>query len=240
MRTEYINHLYELLEKINEKFPQRKLEDLPKSKKDIPIQGVYFFFEEGEFREHSNVKRVVRIGTHAAQAGSKATIKKRLQQHMGPKHLMGKHRSSVFRELIGYSLISKNKLDMKYWGNRAEKSNKPILQSEEELEKEVSCYLKNMSFTILEVPGPASKDNDRAFIERNSIALLSNYNREIIDPASQTWLAKSCGKEKIIKSGLWNSNYVDIDLINPHFIDKMEHYVNEMKNYSEYSLKANH
>jgi hypothetical protein len=30
-----------------------------------PLQGVYFFFEAGEFRREAGCSRVVRVGTHA-------------------------------------------------------------------------------------------------------------------------------------------------------------------------------
>jgi hypothetical protein len=74
MRLNEIDIFYKLLAEIEKKFPKRPLGDLLKLKNKIPDQGVYFFFEKSETRENSNIERVVRVGTHAAQANSKATI----------------------------------------------------------------------------------------------------------------------------------------------------------------------
>ena len=172
--------------------------------------------------------RVVRVGTHAAQANSKATIKGRLSQHKGPENLFGSHRASVFRELVGYALMNKDNHPQNKWGIRIDKS---MLESEKVLEKNVSLYLRDLSFTILEIEGEASKDNDRAYIERNSIALLSNYNRLAIDPSSANWLGRFTKKDKIIKSGLWNSNYVDISNVDAEYFNKMRHYIDKMNNW---------
>ena len=106
-----------------------------------------------------------------------------------------------------------------------------MLESEKVLEKNVSLYLRDLSFTILEIEGEASKDNDRAYIERNSIALLSNYNRLAIDPSSANWLGRCTKKDKIIKSGLWNSNYVDISNVDAEYFNKMRHYIDKMNNW---------
>jgi hypothetical protein len=231
MRTNEINLFYQLLEEIEKKFPRRSLSELIKFKKNIPNQGVYFFFEQNETRQHSSDLRVVRVGTHAAQANSKATIKQRLAQHKGPENLFGSHRASVFRELVGYSLINKTNLSQKHWGIRKEKSNKDVLASEKELEKEVSLYLRDLSFTILEIEGEASKDNDRAYIERNTIALLSNYNRAAIDSPSPNWLGSFTNKNKIVNSGLWNSNYVDISNPEAEYFNKMRLYIDKMNNW---------
>lgn len=229
MRTNEINTFYNLLQEIENKFPRRPLGELFELKKNIPNQGVYFFFDQNENRENSNDLRVVRVGTHAAQANSKATIKQRLSQHKGPENLFGRHRASVFRELVGYALIYKDNLQQNKWGIRKDKS---MLNSEKDLEKNVSLYLRDLSFTILEIEGEASKDNDRAYIERNSIALLSNYNRLlIIDPSSANWLGRLTQKDKIINSGLWNSNYVDISNVETEYFNKMRNYIDKMNNW---------
>lgn len=231
MRINDINTFYTLLQEIEIKFPRRSLGDLLNLKNKIPKQGVYFFFDQIETRENSNDLRVVRVGTHAAQANSKATIKQRLSQHKGPEKLFGSHRASVFRELVGYALINRDNLPKNKWGVREEKSNKIVLDSEKELEQNVSLYLRDLRFTILEIEGEASKNNDRAYIERNTIALLSNYCRPKIDPPSTNWLGSLTQKEKIVESGLWNSNYVDISNVDADYFKKMRYYIDKMNNF---------
>jgi len=56
-----------------------------------------------------------------------------------------------------------------------------------------------MTFTVLEVPGLPAKDNDRALIEENTIALLSNLNKEPVDPNSKNWLGLYSKEHKVIK-----------------------------------------
>jgi len=56
---------------------------------------------------------------------------------------------------------------------------------------------------------PAGRDSLRGVIERNSIALLSNYNRIALDAPSSQWLGAHCNRERVRTSGLWNNNHVD-------------------------------
>jgi len=72
-------------------------------------------------------------------------------------------------------------------------------------------------------PGPESL---RGYIERNAIALLSNYERAPLDPPSEGWLGQYCNREKIQKSGLWNSNHVD-EKYNPAFLEILERFVEQ-------------
>lgn len=57
----------------------------PRHLKDLavcPPQGVYFFYEDGENRLDGS-RRVVRVGTHALTATSKAALRSRLRQYRG-------------------------------------------------------------------------------------------------------------------------------------------------------------
>ena len=45
-----------------------------------------------------------------------------------------------------------------------------------------------MWFLWLAIEGEARPDNRRGYVERNSIALLSNFNKLALDPPSQGWL----------------------------------------------------
>lgn len=66
-------------------------------------------------------------------------------------------------------------------------------------------------------PDPRS---DRAYIERNAIALASNYDREPVDPRADGWLGTDSPSEKIRGSGLWNVDHVD-ESYDPAFLDRL-------------------
>jgi hypothetical protein len=57
-----------------------------------PTRGLYFFFEEGEYREGSDSLRVVRVGTHALTDTSRTKLWSRLSTHRG--HADGRGQSS--------------------------------------------------------------------------------------------------------------------------------------------------
>lgn len=228
-REQHIAIFYDLLKKVIEKFPLQTLNNL--GSVELPSQGVYFFFEEGETRNNKTDSRVVRIGTHAAVANSKASLYDRLYNHKGYKDLSGNHRGSVFRKLIGLSLTNRDKLDYKYWGDKSKKKDSIVKLSEKPLEMIVSQYLNKMPFTVLEVNGPSSKTNARALIEENSIALLSNFNKTPIDFHSPEWLGIYSKVDKVISSGLWNSDYVDQNYIAANYFEVFEYHLSIMKNY---------
>lgn len=228
-KQQNIDKFYDLLDEVVKKFPKRTLDTISKSK--LPEKGVYFFFEQNETRQNINLDRVVRIGTHAAIANSNATLYDRLYNHKGSKDLTGNHRGSVFRKLIGYSLLYKDRLNFPHWGDKLKKSDKLIKASEKPLEKIVSTYLNTLTFTVLEVPGPSSKNNDRAFIENNSIALLSNYDGLATDKCSKDWLGQYSRDSKIIESGLWNSRCVERKEIEGNYFNTFEKHLATMNNW---------
>lgn len=227
VRQQNIDRFYNLMDELVKKFPRQTLDRLRTLR--IPIQGVYFFFEPNELRQDGKSDRVVRIGTHAAVARSNSTLYDLLCNHKGANDLSGNHRGSVFRCLVGLSAIQKNQLLYPYWGGRLKKGDNEVKMSEKPLERLVSTYLHRLPFTVLEVPGPPSKTNDRAMIEENSIALLSNYARLTIDKSSEDWLGLYSGDDKVINSGLWNSKGVDRLDIDYHYFETFEKYLAEMK-----------
>ena len=103
-----------------------------------------------------------------------------------------------------------------------------MTQAEAGLETAVSLYIGQMPFLFLSVddaPGPFSQ---RALIEKNSIALLSNYARPALDPPSSGWLGRRCGREKVPQSGLWNTQHVDA-AYDPSFMDAMKTCMEDMR-----------
>ena len=186
-----------------------------------PERGVYFFFEDGETRVNGN-PRVVRIGTHGLKLGSRTTLWNRLSQHQGTlsgRHPGGgNHRGSVFRLHIGTAIITRDGLDVPTW-SKGSTASVQIRATEYPTENKVSAHINQMPFLWINIndePGPSSV---RGCIERNAIALLSNYAKKPkIDSPSMNWLGNLAWRDKIRESGLWNVNHVD-EKYNSSFLD---------------------
>jgi hypothetical protein len=190
-----------------------------------PKRGIYFFREPGQHRSQTGTgPRIVRVGTHALKAASTTELWTRLSQHKGqPATGGGNHRGSIFRLLIGAALIRRDGFDCPTWGI-GNTASRDVRDKERALEREVSKLIGNMPFLWLSIeddPGPQSL---RGYIERNSIARLSNYDKPILDPPSQTWLGHYSHRERVRKSGLWNQNHVD-ELYDPMFLRELDRLV---------------
>ena len=223
-RIDHLKRFYEILDYLKSDVVEG-YRCLSKCNKDSgwPSHGVYFFMEVGEERKDSGKGlRVVRVGTHSVkQGGSQTTLWDRLKTHKGTEAGGGNSGSSIFRRLVGSALTKKCDL------------------SEEELESleyRISCKIRSMPFLWLKVNGGGKGPKDRKFIEKNSIALLSNYNRETkLDVPSNDWLGRYCLDTKrrqnckVICSGLWNQQNVG-NKYQPSFLDKLEEIVENMKN----------
>ena len=198
-------------------------------RQDWPRRGVYFFREHGENRSDSGAgPRVVRVGTHALASQSGTTLWNRLSQHRGQaKSGGGNHRGSIFRLLVGTALIAKHGSDCPTWG-RGNSATAPIRASEASLEREVSQVIGAMPFLWVAIDDPPGADSQRGYIERNTIALLSNYSRPALDPPSRDWLGHYCNRERVRKSGLWNSRHVD-EAYDPAFLDRLGQLVSRMQ-----------
>ena len=101
-------------------------------------------------------------------------------------------------------------------------------RAEKTLECEVSQVICAMPFLWLTIEDEPGAQSLRGYIERNAIALLSNFEKEPLDPPSADWLGHSCNRELVRKSGLWNQNHVD-EAYDPAFLDCFETLVSEMR-----------
>ena len=191
---------------------------------------MYFFFEDGEFREDGSTPRVVRVGTHAVSADSRTTLWNRLHAHKGASTGGGNHRGSIFRKRIGEALLQVTSYSPEIgtsWGvgNSAPKG---FRSAEIPLERDVSTVIGAMPFLWVEVSDASGATSDRAYLERNCIALLSNFGKEPIDKPSEGWLGLHSPQETIRLSGLWNTNHVN-DSYTQAFLDVLGKYVHENK-----------
>ena len=218
-RLDDLRRFYALLARQSEKSggaaPLREL-----ARARLPSRGVYFFFEEGEARQESGGgMRVVRVGTHALGAGSRSTLRQRLGQHLGTRSGSGNHRGSIFRLLVGQALISSGRLPgCQSWGLKGAANQaaaalnmdpRALKSSEAALEQAVSHYIGDMRVVVIAVPDEPGPQSLRGSVERNSIALLSNMDRDPLDAASPAWLGRYSNRHLVAGSGLWNQNHVE-------------------------------
>jgi hypothetical protein len=193
---------------------------------DFPSGGVYFFFEDGEVRGDGS-SRVIRVGTHALTATSKATLWDRLRQHRG--HLAGRnpgsgnHRASVFRRHIGAALIQRDGQPPELLASWLDRNGPHPGRASQEtaVEMAVSRLIGAMPVLWLSVPAPST----RGYLERNSIALTSQLAVGE-DPPSLGWLGHHAIPSQIRQSGLWNVEHVT-SLSHPDFLPILEQLVQQ-------------
>lgn len=197
-----------------------------------PNRGVYFFLEPGERRDSTDQLRVTRVGTHAVSEGSSTTLWDRLKQHYGTgsgssNHPHGgNHRGSVYRKRVGEAIIEKHDLHDDYsdWNKRwssIDRDRSEVRDEEYILERRVSAYIREQPFLWVDVDDKPSADSDRAYLERNAIALFSNFDDQTIDPRSDGWLGAYSRSREIRESGLWNVNHVEEEY-DPDFLGLLE------------------
>jgi hypothetical protein len=228
-RAGHLQKMYSLIALLEKKTRCPRLLINCTGRNSWPARGVYFFFENGENRADTGTgHRVVRVGTHALHIGSSTKLWTRLSQHRGQKASGGgNHRGSIFRLLIGTSLIAQRGFDVPTWG-MGNTATADVRAGETALESDVSRIIGAMPFLWLAIDDDPGPDSLRGYIERNTIALLSNYNKPPLDAPSGEWLGHHCNRERVRKSGLWNSNHVD-GAYDPAFLSVFETLVIDMK-----------
>jgi len=228
-RQRHVDRFYELLDTLKQRVRgAQKLKNCT-GYMDWPDRGVYFFLEPGETRDATDQLRVTRVGTHAVSEGSSTTLWDRLKQHYGTGSGSsdhphgGNHRGSVYRKRVGEALIEKHDLHDEYpdWDNRwssIDRDRSAVRDEEYLLERRVSAYIREQPFLWVSIDDEPSADSDRAYVEQNTIALLSNYDTNTIDARDDDWLGRYSRSRQIRNSGLWNVNHVeeqyDIEFLN--------------------------
>ena len=228
MRHDDVDQFYNLLSKLEEQVGgKQKLKDCT-GYMDWPDRGVYFFFAPDEYR--GDQLRITRVGTHAVSEGSQTSLWDRLRTHRGAQRGTyeggGNHRGSVFRKRVGEAMIERDGLNDEYpkWGHGSS-AGRELRLSELEMERRVSDYLRDLPFLWVKVDDEPGPESQRAYIERNAIALLSNYDRELIDPR-EDWLGRYSRSERIRESGLWNVNHVDEEY-DTVFLDILQDHIHQ-------------
>jgi hypothetical protein len=228
-RLNDLARFYSLLGRLERRIGGRRMLTSSDGRSGWPERGVYFFMEDGECRTDSGVGlRVVRVGTHALTSSSRTTLWKRLSQHKGQKASGGgNHRGSIFRLLVGSTLLKAPGAAGPTWGVKNSAPN-DVRILEQPFEQEVSRIIGAMPFLWLGIDDAPGAGSMRGYVERNAIALLSNLAKPPLDGPSGNWRGTACdrGKGLVRDSGLWNQNHVD-EGYDPAFLDVLERLVNE-------------
>jgi len=181
-RLDDLKQFYDLLGVLEERTGGARLLSECSGTLNWPRRGVYFFMEERELRSDSGSGlRIVRVGTHALAPGSQTTLWKRLSQHRGTSRSGGgNHRGSIFRLIIGTALIERDGYACPTWDDRSSMAPADVRAGELALECAVSKTIGAMRFVWLRIDDEPGRNSLRGYVERNAIALLSNY--ELPDP----------------------------------------------------------
>jgi hypothetical protein len=230
-RRSDLDRLYDLLDRLEATVGgKQRLKDCT-GYMDWPDRGVYFFFAEDETRDSTDQLRLTRIGTHAVSTGSRTSLWNRLRTHRGANSGTyengGNHRGSVFRKRVGEAMIERAGLHDEYphWGHGSSAGRERRL-AELDHERRVSEYVRDLPFLWVDVDDTPGPDSDRAYIERNAIALVSNYQYDSPDFRSDDWLGRDSTRSEISDSGLWNINHVG-EQYDPAFLDRLADAVEE-------------
>ena len=231
---------YELLDRLERRIGGPRCLRECDGRMEWPERGIYFFFESGETRSGSGTgPRVVRVGTHAVTAGSGTTLWGRLKQHRGnARTLDGRHRSSIFRGLIGEALARRDdgappaswkRPSVSKSLGKSRLRTPAVAEAELVLEQRVSRYIGVMPLLWLGVGDAPSPESDRSLIESNAIALLSGVAEPQPDPPSATWLGYAVDRpgHRVPRSGLWNQQHTET-AYDSSFLEIMEEWVLRM------------
>lgn len=175
---------------------------------EIPNNGIYLLFENGEAGHDAD--RIVRVGTHTGED----QLPSRLDQHF----IMENKDRSIFRKNIGRSILMKNKdpflnlwnLDLTSRVDYSHYSHLIDIDYKNKIEREVTGYIRgNFSFVVFAVEDKST----RLALEKMLIATIAQCDD---CKPSPDWHGKFSPKIKIKQSGLWQEQHI----ANPPMKDK--------------------
>jgi len=214
--SELCKWLHEQLEKLPLiKYPFR-LEQLPRN-------GIYFFYEEGEVWGHGgNKPRIVRVGTHR-----NGRFRSRIKEHYllneswmnFDKNKPKPSDRSIFRKNIGRVLLNKNEDNyLKIWNisfiprrNRELWGHKRDIEKEKKIERMITKILRErFSFRFIILSDQEKRMGSKG-IESSLIGTIAQC--KLCKP-SANWLGNYSPKRKIKESGLWLVQHLKATPIN--------------------------
>lgn len=189
----------------------------PYKEADIPLNGIYFLFECGEYAHGAN--RIVRIGTHTGQD----QLRSRLKQHF----LTENKDRSIFRKNIGRCFLHSEQdpflqqweLDLTSRKVRDKQLGLVDMGKQQAVERRVSEYIQgNFSFVVIRI----DDKEERLELESKLISTVSLC--EECKP-SKSWLGRHSPKARIRESGLWQVSELYKQPLSADDLQRLESYV---------------
>lgn len=203
-----------ICEQLHLLFSSHRTFQFPFNPSQIPNNGIYILFENGEFSH--GTRRIVRVGTHTGND----QLRSRLRQHFMQEN---KDRS-IFRKNIGRALLNKAhdpflekwELDLTTKAAKEKPQEQIDFQYLATIEKMVSSYLqKQFQFVVFEAQDKAA----RLSLESKIISTISKCEK---CKPSPTWLGLHSPKAKIRESGLWLVNELYKEPLNESDFDALK------------------
>ncbi len=221
---------------LHEKLELLPLFKFPFNLKELPNNGIYFFYERNEDAMHippnlddgleKTSQRIVRIGTH-----KKDNFRSRISEHfllnesiMNFSYTKPKPTDrSIFRKNIGRAHLNKQNDDyLEIWNidftlkhNRRLRSCKRDIEKEKEVEQNITKIIReNFSFKFIELEGEKERIGTIG-LESKLIGTVAKC--KVCSPTDQ-WLGKFSPIQKIRDGKLWLTQLLQSPIINE--IDK--------------------
>jgi len=208
---------------LHEQLEQLRLVRFPFKLKELPKNGIYFFYERDEkWGHYGNKQRIVRIGTHRD-----GNFRNRIAEHflldIGKMnfdlHSSKPSDRSIFRKNIGRALLNRRKdpylkiweIDFMKRKNREKIAQLRNIEKEKNIESKITAILRDkFSFRFIELKNQAERMG-KGGLESSLIGTVSQCS---ICKPSESWLGLGSPKKHIRESGLWLVQHLKADPIN--------------------------
>lgn len=213
----------ELCKWLHQQLEQLPLIKYPFNTTNLPENGIYFFYEEGENWGHGSAHpRIVRVGT-----SKDGNLRKRIAEHfLLDESKMNFDASkpaprerSIFRKNIGRALLNQRKdayltiweIDFTTHEAREEYAHFRDIAKEKALEAEITSVLRSkFSFRVIEFTGQAKRMGSTGL----ESVLIGTLARCPFCQPSTNWLGRTSPKPEIANGKLWLIQHLNANSIN--------------------------
>ncbi len=208
---------------LHEQLEQLPIIKFPFALAQLPENGIYFFYEDGEIWGHGgNKPRIVRIGTH-----KEGNFRNRIKEHYlldVSKMNFDKDKPkpsdrSIFRKNIGRALLNRDRNDyLKIWeidfmtrGNRESLGHKRDIDKEKRIESAITKMLRErFSYRFVMIDSELERMGGKGL----ESSLIGTVARCKLWKTSDNWLGNHSPKKQIKESGLWLVQHLKANGIN--------------------------